>query len=241
MSYCFFFCIATSAIQVCYKNCWKIRAYFDDEEKKKTKQDVVMEMPLEQEAPSFSGILSSTNKDDSLKVGCRLGSLNCPLQVKSPCGDISNLPKETPASNIFKETISSSIFKETATPSLSSTLPSSGVWGSHLNIQPVVSKPQALSSFALLSTKLSLQASSSNTRKSLKKKPKRASSFFDTLGDSQDSCSFLNTPPSSSSLPLTSAPAAPHPTLPSKPRHPSGSGEEASLELFPELSTRSGF
>ena len=64
---------------------------------------------------------------------------------------------------------------------------SSGVWGSHLNLKPAVVKSSAPSNFEKLSTKLAMQATTSSTRKSLKKKVKKSTSFFDTLGDSQNS------------------------------------------------------
>ena len=64
---------------------------------------------------------------------------------------------------------------------------SSGVWGSHLNLKPVVVKSSAPSNFEKLSTKLAMQATTSSTRKTLKKKVKKSTSFFDTLGDSQNS------------------------------------------------------
>ena len=63
---------------------------------------------------------------------------------------------------------------------------SSGVWGSHLNLKPAVVKSSAPSNFEKLSTKLAMQATTSSTRKSLKKKVKKSTSFFDTLGESQN-------------------------------------------------------
>ena len=76
----------------------------------------------------------------------------------------------------------------------------SGVWGSHLNMKVV--KSSAPSNFQKLSTKLALQATTSITRKSLKKKGKKSTSFFDTLGDSQSSMDVASFPIRSLSTPL---------------------------------------
>ena len=56
-------------LKVCFKNCWKIKAYFDDEEKKSKKGKVVLEMEEEvrEEGPSFSGIFTSTAKPEELE------------------------------------------------------------------------------------------------------------------------------------------------------------------------------
>ena len=55
-------------LKVCFKNCWKIKAYFDDEEKKSKKGKVVLEMEEEkEEGPSFSGIFTSTAKPEEVE------------------------------------------------------------------------------------------------------------------------------------------------------------------------------
>ena len=79
-----------------------------------------------------------------------------------------------------------------------------GVWGSHLNMKPAMVKSSAPSNFQKLSTKLALQATTSTTRKSLKKKGKKSTSFFDTLGDSQSSMDVASFPSRSLSTPLSS-------------------------------------
>ena len=76
-------------------------------------------------------------------------------------------------------------------------------------MKPAAVKIAAPSNFEKLSTKLALQATTSSTRKSLKKKGKKSTSFFDTLGDSQNSMDLASPPSSliarSLSTPLSSS------------------------------------
>ena len=71
-------------------------------------------------------------------------------------------------------------------------------------MKPVVVKSSAPSNFQKLSTKLALQATTSTTRKSLKKKAKKSTSFFDTLGDSQSPVDVASFPSRSLSTPTFS-------------------------------------
>ena len=79
-------------------------------------------------------------------------------------------------------------------------------------MKPTVVKSSAPSNFQKLSTKLALQATTSTTRKSLKKKAKKSTSFFDTLGDSQSSMEVTSFPSRSLSTPISSGHNDEHPT-----------------------------
>ena len=83
-------------------------------------------------------------------------------------------------------------------------------------MKPAMVKSSAPSNFQKLSTKLALQATTSTTRKSLKKKGKKSTSFFDTLGDSQSSMDVASFPSRSLSTPLPSAHSDEHSTKSSK-------------------------
>jgi len=175
---------ATSQIQVCYKNCWKIKSYFEGRPTKESQSFLAQNENSymdETETTELSNEDSSREspEDPSTKS---LSFSGCFPPTSSGSGDQSRST-------------------ETAFTDISNKTKKSGVWGQHLNNSNATVKKtdNGPNNYDKIASRLAANASfGSGSRTSLKKRRKlgtneRSMSFFGTMGeDSQDS--FLSQP-----------------------------------------------
>lgn len=171
---------ATSQIQVCYKNCWKIKSYFESRPK---------------ESQSFLSQNENSYMDESeaTEVSNEDTSRVSPDDSSSKSLSFSGCFPSSASGDQTRST-------ETAFTDISNKTKKSGVWGQHLNNSATVKKTEnGPNNYDKIASRLAANASfGSGSRSSLKKRRKlgtneRSMSFFGTMGeDSQDS--FLSQP-----------------------------------------------